>query len=44
MKLSLLVENKTYREGIHAEHELSLLIETDEKTILFKRIKPTLYF
>lgn len=35
MKLSLLVENKTYNDQIQAEHGLSLLIETDEKTILF---------
>lgn len=35
MKLSLIVENKTFQEHIHAEHGLALLIETDEKTILF---------
>ncbi len=35
MKLSLIVENKTYRENILAEHGLALLIETDEKIILF---------
>lgn len=35
MKLSLIVENKTYEENITAEHGLSLLIESDEKVILF---------
>lgn len=35
MKLSLIVENKTYSEGIRTEHGLALLIETDEKIILF---------
>lgn len=35
MKLSLIVENKTYDGDIQAEHGLSLLIETEEKTILF---------
>ena len=35
MKIDLIVENKTYSEGIHAEHGLALLIETHEKTILF---------
>lgn len=35
MKLNLIVENKTYEDGIMAEHGLALLIETGEKTILF---------
>ncbi len=29
------MENKTYKEGIKAEHGLSIYIETDEMNILF---------
>ena len=35
MKFQFLTENKTDREGILAEHGLSIYIETSEKTILF---------
>lgn len=35
MKVSVLVENKTYRPGISAEHGLALLLETAGRTILF---------
>lgn len=35
MKIKVLIENKTYRPGIIAEHGLSLLIESKGKLILF---------
>ncbi len=35
MKITALAENTSCKEGIKAEHGLSLLIETQEKTILF---------
>ncbi len=35
MKITALVENTSCKEGIKAEHGLSLFIETQEKTILF---------
>lgn len=33
--MTILSENKTYREGIGAEHGLALYLETDEGTILY---------
>ena len=35
MKVTVLVENTVYREGLIAEHGLSLLIEAGSRTILF---------
>ncbi len=35
MKLTFLMENKTYREGIKAEHGLSVYIEAEDMNILF---------
>lgn len=35
MKISILNENTVYKRGLIAEHGLSLLIETDNKRILF---------
>ncbi|MBQ6401670.1 MAG: MBL fold metallo-hydrolase [Firmicutes bacterium] len=35
MKYQFLIENKTYHEGILAEHGLSIYIETEERKILF---------
>lgn len=35
IKIQILMENKTYRDGLVAEHGLSLLIETANRRILF---------
>ena len=35
IKIQILMENKTYRDGLVAEHGLSLLIEAGDRRILF---------
>ncbi len=35
MKTTILIENTVYKSGLYAEHGLALLIETDERNILF---------